>query len=309
MPVTLLGSMSATGGRFRLTLGLCAWPATPLPLPELWRFDRYELADVGGRTWIAPATASGRSLELPGDAYLRLINVDLEKPRSVLRFVNKYGPLGVARCYDQSFEWVAGLAPGGKGARGFHGISTFRELQASREGQVPFPIKANGETVEEFSFGVRCLRTLVRCRQFMRGETRPDQLAFEVPVADHWEVTERADMVLAQGVSQALATFSPQLDLNPASLPGGEPEVTASQTMLATRVGLYPVLCLELFNHIVENADYRECANQNCRGLFTRQVGRATYGQHRRDSIYCSRECGNAASQRASRGRRAAAIS
>ena len=40
-------------------------------------------------------------------------------------------------------------------------------------------------------------------------------------------------------------------------------------------VGLYSFCCLELFNHIAENAAYQRCANETCGRLFVRQRGRS----------------------------------
>lgn len=55
---------------------------------------------------------------------------------------------------------------------------------------------------------------------------------------------------------------------------------------------LFGVLCLEVANHIAENADVRQCANESCRRWFVRQTGRAEYGQHRTSGVlYCSASC------------------
>jgi hypothetical protein len=47
-----------------------------------------------------------------------------------------------------------------------------------------------------------------------------------------------------------------------------------------------------MFNHIAENATYRECERDDCRHVFVRQLGRAEKGQHRtREVKYCSKVC------------------
>jgi hypothetical protein len=62
---------------------------------------------------------------------------------------------------------------------------------------------------------------------------------------------------------------------------------------------LYGALCLQLANHISENADYRTCLR--CGRLFYRQRGRARFGQHHTKGdappLYCSWSCAHAEAQ------------
>jgi hypothetical protein len=63
--------------------------------------------------------------------------------------------------------------------------------------------------------------------------------------------------------------------------------------------GLYSICALELFNHIVEKADYLICGNENCQQKnFVHQQG-AKKNWHRSSGVlYCSPACAHAVAQR-----------
>ena len=68
---------------------------------------------------------------------------------------------------------------------------------------------------------------------------------------------------------------------------------------------VYTSSFLQLYNHMVEEATIRHCANEPCGRPFVRQRGRARFEQHRTEGImYCSRECARAQAQRELRRRR-----
>jgi len=71
-------------------------------------------------------------------------------------------------------------------------------------------------------------------------------------------------------------------------------------------ISLYSALCLQLANHIAEEATYHKC--EKCGRPFVRQRGGAQFGQHRmKNVLYCSPECARAKAQQEYRKNRSQA--
>jgi hypothetical protein len=77
------------------------------------------------------------------------------------------------------------------------------------------------------------------------------------------------------------------------------------------RPTLYQACALQLHNYVAEATPFGRCANERCGHLFTRQRGRAQYGQHRSTGVrFCSHSCAKAQGERQRRRRlRRAAMS
>lgn len=68
---------------------------------------------------------------------------------------------------------------------------------------------------------------------------------------------------------------------------------------------IYGACCLQIYNHIAEDARFKRCANETCRQVFVRQRGRTQMGQHRTEGVrFCSRECARSQAQRELRRRK-----
>ena len=68
---------------------------------------------------------------------------------------------------------------------------------------------------------------------------------------------------------------------------------------------MYSICALELFNHVVENADYLICGNENCRQKnFVHQRGAKKNWRRSNGVLYCSYDCAHAKAQREYRRRR-----
>jgi hypothetical protein len=71
---------------------------------------------------------------------------------------------------------------------------------------------------------------------------------------------------------------------------------------------LYTAAMLQLVNDLAANETVHRCANETCGRPFVRQLGRSTYGGHRRTgTLYCTNTCARAQYQREKRRRDRAA--
>jgi hypothetical protein len=244
-----------------------------------------------------------------GEIYLELIDLDLEDEEAIIRFVRRFGVLGVAHEHFALFRSLPGFAtailPALAAAWPTERFDQTVENYLERRGD---GLNTNlVETLAEFRLGARVLRDLVTAARISQLD--------EPPVAVRWESIpeaamneKRADLAdygmefdaqdeaveifLRQVLTDGLRPFHPRVVV----------DAEASDEFGAAP--LYAVCCLELFNHLVESAQVRVCANDSCRRPFVRQRGRAEHGQHRiRGVKYCSSHCARAQAQRVYRRR------
>lgn len=253
--------------------------------------------------WTQDVQSSARWSE---ESYLDLITVDLDDPAAILEFVSVFGPLGMKAgraAHSNSF----GLA----GFSYLHASAQIAERLSEGhskavEADKPHPV-GRGETLEEFRWGALCMRDLVSAWRIVRNEIDAETHRWEAPV---WVIAESPDdelpwlsergpvKVLTSGLSAGIECFSPTVRSD------WENELPIFEDHWA-----YEICCLELFNHVVEEATYKHCANERCKRLFVRQRGRAIHGQHRTRGVkYCSSECARAQAQRQYRVRQAKAL-
>jgi hypothetical protein len=245
-----------------------------------------------------------------GEIYLELANLDLDDEQAILRFVRRFGVLGIAHEHFALFRSLPGLAsavlPALAAAWPTERFNQTVEEYLERRGDGPNTTLV--ETLEEFRFGARVLRDLVTAARISQLDEPPVAVSWEsVPeqamrekradLADYGiELDARGesvDIFLRQVLTDGLRPFQPRL-------------IYAGQEAAdeLREAPLYAICCLELFNHVVENAQVRICANETCRRPFVRQRGRAEQGQHRRRGVkFCSNHCARAQAQREHRRR------
>jgi hypothetical protein len=109
--------------------------------------------------------------------------------------------------------------------------------------------------------------------------------------------------------------FHPFLDLS-----GHSPEVIRRRKAAGARVddervaltlgfaSFYSAVSRQLYNHVIQRAQFRECANETCNQIFVRQVrgGVAKYSPNQEGVKFCSRSCARAQAQRQYRRRKRA---
>jgi hypothetical protein len=108
----------------------------------------------------------------------------------------------------------------------------------------------------------------------------------------------QADFYFTGALNSALACFSPRVVI----------ERTAPSAFSSGGLDFVPVyvaVCLQLWNHIAEGGELRECPH--CRTRFYRQEGRSKRDQGRTTGVtYCSASCAWSASKKRTRARKRA---
>ena len=283
-------------------------PVPPVEVPTLTHFDGKVMGFDAPVRW---------PVELPMELYLReVVDLDLASSEAIRAFSEQFGPIALPGLKDITPEETVPYA----GPLGANRLTAPRpdvvaELRRRAIDEAPDEGTAQERPsmylhLEEFRLHVRLLRDLTRIWQaHQAGEGY-------AAVTEQWEsqafgITELLLVsalnletmlvwFLASHLNQGLRDFHIALDVGstddalPYRFRGG-----------ALQPSLYAVLCLQLWNHIVEGATYRRCQNERCGRLFVRQRGRAKRHQHRTEGVkYCSKDCARSQAQRELRRRR-----
>ena len=178
------------------------------------------------------------------------------------------------------------------------GSSAHRRYSPEPPGARPAPRRGADppyESIEEFRAGATAVRFAVGFWRLLLGDLDYRQLIPQT-VLEPGSAAVVASDYLSTFFDWGLEPFHPGLSVD------WDSPVTAGTFEIRPRVetlpqskrsaNLYHLCCLELYNHIVEGATYRTCANEPCGRTFVRQEGRAEHGQHRTKGVkYCSATC------------------
>lgn len=316
--------------RFRVI----SWPGEPVPVPpvEIWPVTLSEEGFI--EVW-TDHPASSRLVHVPPELYLRglhdLANAD---DRAVLEFVERYGTLKLTNpTVVIESAWHADRAafvsdyedPSPRNLsivlakRRDQPLAAWRDLDQrirAHAGQTTLAAAESGTLLmrevdedlsshlDEFRAVAGLLRDLSRVWQCVCGLAEWGDLPslwespFRPPrdVAPAWPSEEEAVRLLVAALNDGLAPFHVHLQIAQTTEGHNAPWAARPHP-------LYSVLCLQMANHIAEEAVYRRC--DNCGRLYVRQEGRAEYGQHRRvGTRYCSATCNGSAAQKRFRAKK-----
>lgn len=273
------------------------WPSQKVEVPPVWV---YPVRRVGESFVYDPEEAFiderglgwdklGHSVQVPDELYLReVLALDLTDEDALLKFVEDYGPLG----YEPEKSCLPYLIPDHVLDELKIGLHYDTEIDVLRQ------------SVASVQAHLRSIRDAVRLYQVQTAQMTLEELK------EKWELGElgvdcptdgpAVDSMLAVIVNQGLMPFQVGIRLVSSDAEPWEMGLTAPD--------IYSCLCLQLFNHIAEEAIYLTCHNERCRRLFVRQQGRSEKGRHRTTGVmYCSDYCARAQGQRELRKRKAAA--
>jgi len=277
-----------------------------------------------------------------GQTYLRLLEVDLASPEAILKFVNTYGILDGAwahasglrelgeyeKALNHKREWTAiknGIAalqgsphdrhvPVAYENHELRYVPTLSELRtdgfATRLDNIWLRIPFI-ETLNEFRFAARCIHDVYWAWRVFNESLDPAQVSWKSYPRAGFDTLGLASKLLTQ-VLPRLGRIGPQLSItsgpqSPGRHRAWEPphESSVELNSAPPSARLYQACAIEIYNHIIEKASYRNCANQNCKRQFVHQEGRAHHGQHRKRGVkYCSPACARSQAQREYRRRK-----
>ena len=254
-----------------------------------------------------------------GETYLHLAELDLADESAIAKFVDRHGVLGVRfRGYETLGPFprvnptaLRALKTSVRAARNealeWFGAPMDTPWWGTGIDTEAVFIAPRAESLTEFRFGALCVRDLVSAWRSITEDHHPDKLSWEVVTPT---TPEDAAALLDAAIRAALVVFSPTATFVPRAAVADEKRASAAVgSSRWTQVPLYSRCVLELFNHIVEQAEYRLC--KECGRRFVRQEGRARFRQHRTRgkaaSVFCSAAHASAYTTRASRQRKPAA--
>jgi len=322
----MLGLMeSGDKGEFHLT----HWPGASVPIPPVFKPDVWLLDDhvllfgrAAGRDLDAlgeqlPSGLAGWDLaDVPDELYLRrFLHMDASDAEQVRAFCADYGPVGDPDDEMRDFPWGAlregrvmlgdfetgaeapmpkvGFEDTAKAplrqtlARLFAGDMEWFEAVFSERGMSPTPLALYGaQTITQVAAYQAVLRYMLKMWVALSGQKDIEAVVglqsrrSAVPMLDGAGVWlgQQGGAFLAKFFDPALTPFHVHLD-------AGFPRP------LSELPNVYQAMCLQLANHIAEEAPFRPC--EECGTIFARkQDRRYTMGQRRlTGGRFCSDTC------------------
>lgn len=265
--------------RLRITV----WPGVPVPVPETIVFP----ACRAEGDFIHYDPDKWESRTVPEEWYLReLASLDLDDVDAIAAFSAEYGLL-------LEHDW-SDLFSDESASHANDDYSYFNRIHRDvicemARNEVETPDERSFFHADEFRLRAWRLRDLTRIWEHLTGALDLEEVnaAWESKWMPAPKTTEEAADRLARGLTFGLKSVQMRVEVH-----GSAASPKASPT-------LYGALCLQLANHVAEQADYHRCANERCDNLFVRQQGRAAYGHNRTSGVdFCSASCAKAQTTR-----------
>lgn len=273
---------------FRIT----TWPGQTVPIPPVHPWTVAVLEDE-----FLVYGDQGAPKELPDEFVLReLFDIDVEDVAALAQFTEQWGLLtSLSRGPDSQPDPLS-LLPRHETERGIADRihKTLSDL-TDRTGANPYFTVPHSAAVLHLRVMRALTRQWIASQQGLgdedvlaawttEGLTRPPS------VQDAWRRWE-------EHLNTALRPFQVSVHI---ALDAG---TARSEGLIAPN--LYAVMALQLANLVGEEATLSNCSNETCGRVFSRQRGRAEFGQHRtRGVLYCSSTCARAQAQREYRRRK-----
>lgn len=291
-------------GTDQLDSRITTWPGFPVPVPkvQVWpvemRGEELAFSSIG---------VESEEVEVPEEFYLReLPALNLADASAILDFTRVFGHLGDAELADLPYvlqpehpdgEYARILFPD-KSSLPVRGASGREEPE-----EVPFVWSMK---LGVFRLHAWTLRDVSRITSWLQKLMTFEQVtaAWETPGPVPQLSGDLIDF-LVNIVNAGLAYCRVEVRADLLDEKGKKPLITWGRE----GPNLYQVLCLQVCNHLNEEATLRQCANETCSQFFYKQRGRAKKGQHRASGVmYCSSYCAGAQAQRQVRRHRQSAL-
>lgn len=247
--------------------------------------------------------ASSKHVTLPDELFLReLRDIDLASELQVLAFVNRYGLMTTHLPTYRWAEFEMLLLP----VTDFETLTELtRELVASERARIAALVQdlvsEPADTVRGFSLMAGMLRNATRVWLAV-CEVVPWSAVFsewEAGLLEHPRDERRAAWALEGLLNWGLAPFHAEVRV---FLPGDSARDENPFEYGGFLPSTFSTICLQIANHMTQEATYHQCGNETCGRFFYRQRGRAEFDQYRTSGVkYCSVSCARTQSSRDSR--------